>query len=73
LLIIPLHRLFSVTDGLVALLAAVMAGQAAELPHSVEILLRQDGQLWNTSFIVGDGSMVGRSRVSRSSGCWLCQ
>jgi high-affinity iron transporter len=61
LVTIPLYRLFSVTNGLIALLAAGMAGQAAELLHSVEILPGLGGQLWNTSFIISDDSMLGRS------------
>jgi high-affinity iron transporter len=61
LVIIPLHRLFSVTNGLIALLAAGMAGQAAAILHSADLLPGWGEQLWNTSFIVADDSFLGRS------------
>ena len=38
LVIIPLHRLFQVTNGLIALLAAGMAGQAAAVLHGADLL-----------------------------------
>ena len=61
LVIIPLHRLFSVTNGLIALLAAGMAGQAAAILHSADLLPGWGEQLWNTSFILADDSFLGRS------------
>ena len=61
LVIIPLHRLFSVTNGLIALLAAGMAGQAAAILHSIDLLPGWGEQLWNTSFILADDSFLGRS------------
>src|SRR5208282_1998975 len=61
LVIIPLHRLFGVTNGLIALLAAGMAGQAAAILHSADLLPGWGEQLWNTSFILADDSFVGRS------------
>jgi high-affinity iron transporter len=61
LVIIPLHRLFGVTNWLIALLAAGMAGQAAEILHSAELLPGWGEQLWNTSFIIADDSFLGRS------------
>jgi high-affinity iron transporter len=61
LVIIPLHRLFQVTNGLIALLAAGMAGQAAAILHSVDLLPGWGEQLWNTSFILADDSFLGRS------------
>jgi len=61
LVIIPLHRLFGVTNGLIALLAAGMAGQAAEILHSADLLPGWGEQLWNTSFILADDSFLGRS------------
>jgi hypothetical protein len=60
LLAIPLHRLFSVTNGLIALLAAGMAGQAAALLHAADLLPGWGEQLWNTSAILADGSLAGR-------------
>jgi high-affinity iron transporter len=61
LVIIPLHRLFSVTNVLIALLAAGMAGQAAAVLHSADLLPGWGEQVWNTSFILADDSFVGRS------------
>jgi high-affinity iron transporter len=61
LVIIPLHRLFTVTNGLIALLAAGMAGQAAAVLHSADLLPGWGEQLWNTSFILADDSFLGRS------------
>jgi len=61
LVIIPLHRLFQVTNGLIALLAAGMAGQAAAILHSADLLPGWGEQLWNTSFILADDSFLGRS------------
>ena len=61
LVVIPLHRLFRITNGLIALLAAGMAGQAAAILHSADLLPGWGEQLWNTSFILSDDSMLGRS------------
>jgi high-affinity iron transporter len=61
LVAIPLRHLFTVTNGLIALLAAGMAGQAAAVLHSADLIPGWGEQLWNTSFIVSDGSYVGRS------------
>ena len=61
LVIIPLRRLFSVTNGLIALLAAGMAGQAAAILHSADLLPGWGEELWNTSFILADDSLLGRS------------
>jgi high-affinity iron transporter len=61
LVIIPLHRLFQVTNCLIALLAAGMAGQAAAVLHSADLLPGWGEQLWNTSFILADDSFLGRS------------
>jgi high-affinity iron transporter len=61
LVIIPLHRLFQVTNCLIALLAAGMAGQAAAVLHSADLLPGWGEQLWDTSFILADDSFLGRS------------
>ena len=61
LVTIPLHRLFSVTNALIALLAAGMAGQAAAMLHAADLLPGWGEQLWNTSAILADDSFVGRS------------
>ncbi len=60
LVIIPLHRLFSVTNGLIALLAAGMAGQAAATLHAADILPAWGEHLWDTSALLADDSLVGR-------------
>jgi high-affinity iron transporter len=61
LVIIPLHRLFQVTNGLIALLAAGMAGQAAAVLHGADLLPGWGESLWDTSFILADDSFAGRS------------
>jgi high-affinity iron transporter len=61
LVIIPIHRLFSVTNGLIALLAAGMAGQAAAVLHGADLLPGWGEHLWDTSFILADDSFIGRS------------
>jgi len=61
LVIIPLHRLFTVTNALIALLAAGMAGQAAATLHAADLLPGWGEQLWNTSSILADDSLLGRS------------
>jgi high-affinity iron transporter len=61
LVAIPLHRLFSVTNGLIALLAAGMAGQAASVLHSADLLPGWGEHLWNTSAVLADDSFLGRS------------
>jgi high-affinity iron transporter len=61
LVIIPLHRLFGVTNVLIALLAAGMAGQAASVLHGADLLPGWGERLWDTSFILADNSFVGRS------------
>lgn len=61
LLAIPVHRLFTVTNGLIALLAAGMAGQAAAILHSADLLPGWGEQLWDSSFILADGTLVGRA------------
>jgi high-affinity iron transporter len=61
LVIIPLYRLFSVTNGLIALLAAGMAGQAASLLHGADLLPAWGEHLWDTSFVLADDSFAGRS------------
>jgi high-affinity iron transporter len=61
LVVIPLHRLFTVTNGLIALLAAGMAGQAAAVLHGADLLPGWGEQLWDTSFILADDSFTGRS------------
>ena len=61
LVAIPLLRLFQVTNVLIALLAAGMAGQAAAILHSADLLPAWGEHLWDTSFVLADDGLVGRS------------
>jgi high-affinity iron transporter len=61
LLAIPLRHLFAVTNSLIALLAAGMAGQAASVLHGADLLPGWGEHLWDTSFILADDSFAGRS------------
>ena len=61
LVAIPVHRLFKVTNGLIALLAAGMAGQAAATLHSADLLPAWGEHLWDTSALLADDSIVGQS------------
>jgi high-affinity iron transporter len=61
LLAIPLHRLFSVTNVLVALLAAGMAGQAAAILAGADLIPAWGYQIWDTSWLLSDGSLLGRA------------
>jgi high-affinity iron transporter len=61
LVTIPLHRLFGVTNALIALLAAGMAGQAAAVLAGADLLPSWGNQLWDTSFLITDNSLIGKS------------
>ena len=61
LVAIPLHRLFSVTNGLIALLAAGMAGQAAAILHGADLLPGWGEQLWDSSALLADDTLIGRA------------
>lgn len=61
LLAIPTGRLFSVTNLLVALLAAGMAGQAAALLARAGVIPAFGDQLWDTSGILRDDGLIGRA------------
>ena len=61
LVAIPLRRLFSVTNALIALLAAGMAGQAVAVLHAADIVPAWGERLWDTSAILADDSFAGRS------------
>ena len=61
LVAIPIHRMFGVTNGLIALLAAGMAGQAAAVLHAADLLPGWSEQVWDTSFLLADDSLVGRA------------
>jgi len=61
LLAIPVRNFFAVTNGLIALLAAGMAGQAVVFLVKADLLPSLGDQLWDTSAILADDSLVGRA------------
>lgn len=61
LLAIPTASLFTVTNALVALLAAGMAGQAAVLLAQANWIPSLGDQLWDTSAVLSDASLPGRA------------
>jgi high-affinity iron transporter len=61
LVAIPLHRLFQVTNALIALLAAGMAGQAAATLHSADLLPGLGERLWDSSALLTDDSITGKA------------
>jgi high-affinity iron transporter len=60
LLAVPAHRLFTVTTGLITLLAAGLAAQAVFFLQQADYLQGMATPLWNTSWLLGDDSIVGR-------------
>ena len=58
LVTMPVHRLFSVTNKLIALLAAGMAGQAAAVLHAADLLPGWGEQLWDSSGFLDDRSLL---------------
>jgi high-affinity iron transporter len=61
LVAIPLHRLFSITGWLIALLAAGMAGQAAAVLAGADLIPAWGYQIWDTSWLLSQDSLVGRA------------
>jgi high-affinity iron transporter len=61
LVAIPMRHLFRVTNWLIALLAAGMAGQAALVLTKVDLLPSWGDQLWDTSHILPENSLFGRA------------
>jgi high-affinity iron transporter len=61
LVAIPARKLFAVTNGLIALLAAGMAGQAAALLARANLAPALGDQIWDTSAILRDDSLIGRA------------
>ena len=59
LLAIPLKRLFTVTSWLILLLAAGMASQGAAFLMQASLLPAFGNDLWDTSSIVSENSMLG--------------
>jgi high-affinity iron transporter len=60
LLAIPAHKLFRVTAGLITLLAAGMAAQAALFLQQAGYLEVLTSTVWDTSWLLSEGSIVGR-------------
>jgi len=58
---IPMKYLFKVTNAMIALLAAGMAGQAAAILAGTGILPTLGDELWDTSGILRDDGLVGRA------------
>lgn len=61
LVVIPLNRLFAVTGLLVTFLAAGMASQAAALLANDDLLPALGYDIWDSSWLLSDGSMLGRA------------
>jgi high-affinity iron transporter len=61
LIAIPIGRLFGITNWMIALLAAGMAGQAAAILAGADIIPTLGDQLWDTSGILRDDSLLGRA------------
>jgi high-affinity iron transporter len=61
LVAIPVHRLFTVTGWLLALLAAGMAGQAAAILAGADLIPSWGYELWDTSWLLSEKSMSGRA------------
>jgi high-affinity iron transporter len=61
LLRIPLKYFFAVTSGLVLLVAAGMAAQAARFLIQADVLPSLASPLWDTSSIVSNSSLVGKA------------
>jgi high-affinity iron transporter len=60
LLAIPSRYIFSVTSWLIALLAAGMAAQAAQFLNNAGTVVMLDRTIWDTSWLLSDGSIPGR-------------
>ena len=61
LVTIPTRYLFTVTSTLIALLAAGMAAQAIAFLQEADVLTALDQTVWDTSWILRDGSFLGRA------------
>jgi high-affinity iron transporter len=61
LVAIPLHRMFTVTSWLLALVAAGMAGQAAAILANIDWIPSFGFELWDTSWLLPQDSILGRA------------
>lgn len=60
LLRIPMHRLFTVTNWMILLLAAGMASQAAGFLVQADLLPALGNAVWNTSWLLTESSVPGK-------------
>jgi len=60
LLAIPQRHIFTVTTWLIALLAAGMAAQSVQFLNNGGVLTAFDTTMWDTSWLLSEGSIVGR-------------
>jgi high-affinity iron transporter len=60
LIAIPTRHLFQATTAIIALLAAGMAAQAVQFLNQAGSLLVLDGQVWDTSGLLAQDSVLGR-------------
>jgi high-affinity iron transporter len=60
LLSIPARHLFSVTSGLITLLAAGLAAQAVAFLQQAGYIEALTSTVWDTSWLLSDGSVIGR-------------
>jgi len=60
LIAIPSRYIFAVTTWLIALLAAGMAAQAVQFLDNAQVLTALDSVVWNTSWLLSAGSILGR-------------
>src|SRR5579871_4201939 len=61
LVAIPVRLMFSVTSWLIALVAAGLAGQAAAILAGIDVIPSFGFQLWDTSWLLSQDSIVGRA------------
>ena len=61
LLRIPMRHFFSATNWLLLLVAAGMAAQAAQFLVQADLLPALGGQVWDTSALLSDTSLIGRT------------
>lgn len=61
LVAIPIRHLFRVTNALIALLAAGMAGQAAATLAGADLIPTMGDKIWDTSAILRENSLLGRA------------
>jgi high-affinity iron transporter len=61
LVAIPVHRLFTVTSVMIALVAAGMASQAAAILAGIDLIPSWGYELWDTSWLLPQDSLIGRA------------